>query len=59
MRGLFDLGLPAAEIVPWLSPYVVAECRGLWASMIPEKLADIERLASTRREHKYRGLRIC
>jgi len=47
-------GVPWERIVPWLSPYAVAEIRKTWALGIQgEDLPKLERLVESRREQPY------
>jgi hypothetical protein len=53
---LFDGGNWAhrAEVVKWLSPRVIADCRELWQHWLPpEKFAEVQRLIRERSERLY------
>ncbi len=43
-----------SEVVKWLPPRVIADCRGLWEHWLrPEKFAEVERLIRDRSERLY------
>ncbi|HEY1066775.1 MAG TPA: hypothetical protein VGE52_11720 [Pirellulales bacterium] len=47
------------EVVCWLSPRVVADCRGLWESRLsPDDFAEVQRLLAARRKRCYEEARL-
>jgi len=52
-EGLFDMSVPWQEIVDWLSPFVISECRPLWQMAHGERASEIDLLISQRTSRKY------
>jgi hypothetical protein len=41
-------------LVPWLSPFVLADLERTWAYKYPDRSAEFQQLVTSRRAHPYR-----
>ena len=53
-EDLFHEGIDWSLLVPWLSPFVLAELERTWAYKYPDRSAEFQKLVASRRRHAYR-----
>ena len=54
-EDLFDEVADWSTIVPWLSPYVVAQLETTWVARYPDRTTELAALVSSRADHRYRN----
>jgi hypothetical protein len=52
-EALFEMPVPWRDVVDWLSPFVIKECRPLWQLIDGERAAEIDDLVKKRKSRKY------